>query len=217
MEIDSYAISPDDRIGKIGTHIRNNRVVLSFHDREARTAFSRNYPIEQVTFSQSESSSLESGEVLRPGDYVVVNIPETPEPLEIMEVTARMLGVAPDSLEAGDILFQVEAVFPNRVLLKTLEDKYNRRYTPRSTALFQYSQIKTRISDANILFQAAEEVRELSIRMFDWRMANLDRYEQCLVNNVCDFSVQSREWISQQGNGFSMFGRVPYQREMQEL
>ncbi len=217
MEIDSYGISPDNRIGTIGTRIQNNRVVLSFYDREARTSFSENFAFEQVTFSLTQSPILINGETIKAGDYVTVNIPDSTEPLDIMQTTALMLGVARESLESGDMLFQVEAVFPNRVLLKTLEDKYNRRYTPRSTALFNYSQIKARVADANILFQVAEKVRELSVSMFDWRIANLDRYENCLRDNICDVTVKSRDWISQQSGGLSMFGRVPYQRQMDDL
>ncbi len=217
MEINAYAISPDNQIGKIGTHIRNNRVVLSFHDREARTSHSQNYSVNEVIFSQTESSSLASGEVLRVGDYVSVNIPESSESLDITEATAIMLGVAPESLEPGDVLLQVEALFPDRVLLKTLQDKYDNRYTPRSNELFSYSQIKARVADANILFQVAEDIRELSVNMFDWRINTLNRYENCLRNNVCDFTVKDRQWVNQSMGDFSMFGRVPYQRQMQDL
>ncbi len=216
-EIGAYAIDPQDRIGKIGTHIRNNRVVLGFHDREARTSFSQNYSVNEVKFSQAESAPLANGDVLRVGDYVSVNIPDSSESLDITEATAIMLGVAPESLEPGDVLLQVEALFPERVLLKTLQDKYDNRYTPRANDLFTYSQIKARVAGADILFQVAEDIRELSVNMFDWRINTLDRYENCLRNNVCDFTVKNRQWVNQNMGDFSMFGRVPYQRQMQDL
>lgn len=213
-QMGEYVIAPDGRVGTIGSHIKRGRVVISFHDKEKQTEHSESYRTSEVIFSQELIHLPAKGNDLVVGDYVSVTTDN------VTSSQKSWLDVIPsffeESVAENIIYMQVEAIFPDQILLKSLHDKYNMHYTARSEFLFQTDQIENILAKNDILKSLSDQILDLSNEEFDWMIDSLDEYLICLEENVCDINVKLRSW-QKDSNRLSLFGALTDKRVLEDF
>lgn len=201
--IDDYILAPDGRIGKIGTRIHNGRVVVSFHDKEKQTSHSENFSVGDVHFSLSEIQRGPGETTLKVGDYVSIKV-EAQEP-EKVDALKLMMAFFEEQLPEGTVFLQVEALFPDKVLLKSLQDKYNVQYTPKARGLYVYDKLEKYLGEESILSDIEDRIEFLSQSDFKRSIEQLDGYIDCLENEKCSFNIKERGFREVEKRDFSRF------------